>query len=694
MDNFEGFVPIVAIFYAVFHPTEGTKIVHQVPEGSIYSKTNDPIESDLGNDQGNESCDDSLFDFDTVKNCIIPKPQLCNKLVSFKIGKYKVIGYPVNLENPRYARNSFTFNFCFVFQYSMCDTTPYELPIKRIGRMFLALEEQSLTLSRLDKDNCFLRAEPLGADTASAPTLGSSINSLFGTQFLTREDPVPVQINAPEKQDKNAIQLLSIDSLINQIYQDLNNYSECYIPLDAANLVDIKLFPVLPPPVAVQPYNVPIATVKLDQLVDVSWDPTMIRIMPYIDGINSIKKISGMADADYLLTEQCIQHLMHYKCIIITDIFQFCNVYAPTNLIGDFLRTNGMAEECQAYVVAATTTAATTTTATPVDNDTPKTGLSKQSSFAFKRPPSLTSITSVRFEKRSNADLREGSVPPPTPGTLGSRHDSIRVQVPSKSALFHLYCSLNQGQSVKEWYEQHQAKLQNIDLRRFINFGVIRGLIYRVYTYPFLHSINLMYENGATLFSDVERHADKLIQHKRGREGERHFEKVGENEGHGDKKKMGHFSDRISVGSGKYYNTSQESLLQTKVNALTLRTGAGRRVSFSRDDKSSGHRKVLPRTFDEVMESSDEDYEDVQLGSSDAANRQGLQKGQQVLGGLRGHEDQEEGKGGDEEAELRQLLGALARYRPYDSICTLLNRSRAEIESRISQLGPNGAFSS
>lgn len=50
------------------------------------------------------------------------------------------------------------------------------------------------------------------------------------------------------------------------------------------------------------------------------------------------------------------------------------------------------------------------------------------------------------------------------------------VKVPTKTSLFYLYRSLNQGQSIKEWYVQHKHLLTNIDIRRFINFGVLRGL--------------------------------------------------------------------------------------------------------------------------------------------------------------------------------------------------------------------------
>ena len=47
--------PIVAIFYSVFHPIEGTKIVHQFPENSISTGRSPTSIGDGG-----------LFDFDTI----------------------------------------------------------------------------------------------------------------------------------------------------------------------------------------------------------------------------------------------------------------------------------------------------------------------------------------------------------------------------------------------------------------------------------------------------------------------------------------------------------------------------------------------------------------------------------------------------------------------------------------------------
>lgn len=51
--------------------------------------------------------------------------------------------------------------------------------------------------------------------------------------------------------------------------------------------------------------------------------------------------------------------------------------------------------------------------------------------------------------------------------------------------IVELYASLQQGQSVKQWYAQHSQQLANIDVRRFITFGIIKGFLYRVHKYAY-----------------------------------------------------------------------------------------------------------------------------------------------------------------------------------------------------------------
>lgn len=427
--EYTGFIPIAAVFYAVFHPEEGTKIVYQVPDGAIST--------------GTDNNDEALFNFDTVKNYVIPKPQLCNRLIQFKINNYRVIGFPVNIENQTYARNSFNFNFCFVFPYDVGDCAPYELAIKRIGSMFLVLEEQNFMMSKLDPDNLFYRQKP---------DLNQEAHDTPGHARTT------------------TITLSLIELLISQIFSDLNNYSECCIPLDLANLVDIKLFPILPPPVNIAAFHVPIASFNLDSVLEVTMDPTMQRIIPHINGLNLTKRIAELADANYMITKQCLQHLMHYKCVEIIDIFQFSNIYACTNNISNFLKQDGqMAEDCQAYVV--TDAAQEVMTASNTVSATPNTH-----SISPGYNSKMTGITSP----------------------------DIPIKIPLKLTLFKLYRLLNQGMTVKQWYLDNRKLLENIDVRRFINFGIVRRIIYRVHSYPLVNAITRAIEKDEFYDVNVE----------------------------------------------------------------------------------------------------------------------------------------------------------------------------------------------
>lgn len=132
--------------------------------------------------------------------------------------------------------------------------------------------------------------------------------------------------------------------------EDLNNYSETQIPIDDANTLNIKLFPTYPNPPEVKAFYVPVSTVRLEELVDENWDLTMLRILPYIDGVNSVKQIARRADADYKLTRKAVQHLLYYGCLLLLDVFQFGVCYAPTAEISGFVKDLEVQRECGRYV--------------------------------------------------------------------------------------------------------------------------------------------------------------------------------------------------------------------------------------------------------------------------------------------------------------------------------------------------------
>lgn len=154
--------------------------------------------------------------------------------------------------------------------------------------------------------------------------------------------------------------------------------------------------------------------------MDVTWDLTMQKIVPFIDGINSIRRISELADADYNLTKKAISHLLYYGCLTLVDIFTFAAIYAVTGEIAGLLADGQMQDECIAYIRA------------------------------------------------SDADVGAGA----------------GGGAPAFADVFALYCSLSQGVPLRKWCIENYARLRGIDVRRFIGFGIVKGIVYRVHKYP------------------------------------------------------------------------------------------------------------------------------------------------------------------------------------------------------------------
>ncbi|KAK3840433.1 MAG: nitrogen permease regulator 2, partial [Linnemannia elongata] len=341
-----GFPRLLSIFYCTFHPTQGPKVLYEVPEGSILSKTS------------------PLVDFDSISEYLIPKVELCAKLVTISTPTCKVIGYPINLEHKKFQRNALMFNLAFVFDKD-AEISSYEPVVRKMARVLKALEKES--------------------------------------EFLT-----------PSLMDLLQADGSGMQNLIEQLIEDLNSYCECQIPIDTANTINLKLFPTYPNPAPVYDYQVPISTVNLEALTDVNWDMTMQRITGYINGVNSVKRIAEYADVETGLARMCMEHLLYYGCIIMVDLFQFKNIYAVKMEMMRLTEDVALQYECVAYV------------------------------------------------------------------TLPDMH------APSFAKIFSLYCSLQYGVVLQDWIEQNQIADYNIDVRRFISFGVIKGFLYRVHKYPIL----------------------------------------------------------------------------------------------------------------------------------------------------------------------------------------------------------------
>ncbi|KTW31318.1 nitrogen permease regulating protein NPR2 [Pneumocystis jirovecii RU7] len=303
-----------------------------------------------------------LFEFEPISEYIIPKRKLCDRVVAICTNGYRILGHPVCIVDGTYERNALIFNCALVFREED-DSSCYIPVVRRLAKVFRSLEEQGNFISK-DK-----------------------------TKMI-------------------------IYNIIEQIMEDLNNYCECMISIDESNTINIKLFPTFSNPPKVLPHQVPILTVQLDLLMNVNWDLTVRKVVPFIDGINSVKRITELANVDYTFICRCMEHLLYYGCLIIVDIFQFSNMYAPTPDINMLVEDLALREECLAYI--------------STRHDVPL-------SFAF---------------------------------------------------IFHLYCSLRQRITLKNWIIENRLSLRGIDIRRFISFGIIKGFLYRIHRYPFLTENN------------------------------------------------------------------------------------------------------------------------------------------------------------------------------------------------------------
>lgn len=304
------------------------------------------------------------------------------------------------MKSSDYARNEFIFNFALVLSSpETIDVEAYKSVVTKLAHLMQSLEEQSRFLSS--------DASPSGTG--------------------------------------------KIYSLCEMLMEDLNNYCECMIPIDELNTLNIKLFPTLPNPPSVKAWHVPLFTVRIETLMDDNWDLTMQRIIPFIDGIRSVKRISKLADADLKLTKKCVKHLLYYGCALLLDIFTFNAIYAPTAEFEETIVEDvDMQRECARYVNKAFAVV--------------------EGSIAMKSVDGRNSHSQLQVQPFASADK-----------DVWPRNG--RGEVVDGVAIVQLFAALRQGLTVRAWYGENSNMLANIDMRRFITFGVIKGFLHRIHRY-------------------------------------------------------------------------------------------------------------------------------------------------------------------------------------------------------------------
>ena len=72
-----------------------------------------------------------------------------------------------------------------------------------------------------------------------------------------------------------------VHAILEQLYEDLNSYSETSIAIDNFNTIELKIFPFFPNPPPVKDWMVPLALINLEKIIETNWDLTIAKVISF-----------------------------------------------------------------------------------------------------------------------------------------------------------------------------------------------------------------------------------------------------------------------------------------------------------------------------------------------------------------------------------------------------------------------------
>jgi hypothetical protein len=230
-----------------------------------------------------------------------------------------------------------------------------------------------------------------------------------------------------------------VERVLREVFEQLNRYAECSVWVSATQVLNLRLerknissvgreTVLQRGKLKVRAWNVPLLVRALPEQEGWTWDLVLEKVHPFIDGVNHVKKIARLADVDLKLVRKAVTELVLHERVILLDIFHFQAVYVLTSDFALFAGNVEVIDECGEYVAI-----------------NPKDGM----------------FASV-LDKQTIEDCS---------GT------------PDRATILELYSILKPGLCVADFCLAHQNQLANIDVRRFITFGVIKGFLKRMHKY-------------------------------------------------------------------------------------------------------------------------------------------------------------------------------------------------------------------
>ncbi|GIZ42548.1 hypothetical protein CKM354_000581000 [Cercospora kikuchii] len=245
---------------------------------------------------------------------------------------------------------------------------------------------------------------------------------------------------------EGGVQKGSVFMVLERIFEDLNHYGETCTRVDGVKgedglyVLNLRLETekdfAKRTPERVRSWDVPLLVRNLPDPGEWTWDLTLQRMYGFIDGIRHVKKIAELADVEIKLVKRAVKELVYHGRAVLLDVFHFQAIYACTPEVVDFFQNEELPDECRKYI------------AIHVDS-----------------------------EPQKQRDGRKSE-------TNGTEKNTL----PTREQIMALYADLQPGLQLQEYCLTHKTQLANIDVRRLITFGLLKGFLRRIHKYAFSSS--------------------------------------------------------------------------------------------------------------------------------------------------------------------------------------------------------------
>ncbi|EWS73186.1 nitrogen permease regulator-like protein (macronuclear) [Tetrahymena thermophila SB210] len=293
-----------AIFVCEFHDIVGNAIVYCYPEDELKK------------------------DFDQIQDFVIPKDELCGKLIITEFRQhYYVLGLPILLRNKEkekiYSREKYIFNICIMVRKEQYLSRKfwYQEITRKLAFFFTSLEIETHFIYKNDKK-----------------IISEKIQNLY--QSLNSEKECLLEYN-----EEQYVFIKYIDSIKPQGVEDnIIEIKDYLVPLPLfSNLLYIYIYNL---------FNqiISIASKALDGVLE-QFDSELYKVFKEVNGEKCVKKISRELNKDLQKLKICLKNLYYHNMIKFVDIFRLNNHYQVTAKIHDFMQNQQLQQTCIRYIL-------------------------------------------------------------------------------------------------------------------------------------------------------------------------------------------------------------------------------------------------------------------------------------------------------------------------------------------------------